>query len=435
MKRSIVWFTTDLRLNDNETLVQAIQQTDEVIPVYCIDEQHFQTSEFGFNKTGVFRAQFLLESLIDLDMRLRELGSGLIVVKGNPKIEIFKLAEKYNTQKVFAKKQVGYEELVVQSKVEIELKKINVTLETLDTTSLYHPDDLPFTINSIPEVFTDFRKRVEKNAKLRKPISAPAFITSPAIEKLNLPSLSELGLENYGFDCRAAYPFEGGETVGIKRVCNYLFETHAIANYKETRNGMIGENYSSKFSPWLALGCISPKMIYHEIKKYESTHFANESTYWLIFELLWRDYFHFMMRKYPTHFFTSKGINKRNVSKNNHDAVLFEKWKTGQTENDFINANMNELNQTGFMSNRGRQNVASYLCHDLKLDWKYGAAFFEQQLIDYDVSSNWCNWAYIAGVGNNPRGVSIFNIEKQSNDYDKNKTYRNLWLTKKNEIS
>ena len=220
MKRSIVWFTTDLRLNDNETLVQAIQQTDEVIPVYCIDEQHFQTTEMGFKKTGVFRAQFLLESLIDLDKRFRELGSGLIVVKGNPEIEIFKLAEKYNTQKVFAKKQVGYEELVVQSKVEIELKKINVTLETLDTTSLYHPDDLPFTINSIPEVFTDFRKRVEKNAKLRKPISAPAFITSPAIEKLNLPSLSELGLENYGFVFRAAYPFEGGETVGIKRVCS-----------------------------------------------------------------------------------------------------------------------------------------------------------------------------------------------------------------------
>ena len=430
MKRSIVWFTTDLRLYDNETLVQAIHESDEIIPVYCVDEKHFQITEFGFKKTGNFRAQFLLESLADLEKSLREMGSGLIVVKGSPETEIYKLAEKYNAQKVFAKKQVGHEELVTQSKVETELKKINTTLETFEITTLYHPDDLPFTTKTIPDVFTDFRKRTEKEAKVRKSFPSPSTITSPPIEILLVPTLPELGLENYLFDCRAAYPFKGGESAGNERVNQYLSETHAIATYKETRNGMIGENYSSKFSPWLALGCISPKMIYHEIKKYESLHVANESTYWLIFELIWRDYFYFMMRKYPTHFFTSNGINKQKVAKNNHETTLFEKWKTGQTENDFINANMIELKQTGFMSNRGRQNVASYLCHDLKLDWRYGAAYFEQQLIDYDVSSNWCNWAYIAGVGNNPRGVSIFNVEKQANDYDKNKSFRNLWLTK-----
>jgi deoxyribodipyrimidine photo-lyase len=430
MKRSIVWFTKDLRLHDNETLVQAINQSDEIIPVYCIDEQHFQTTEFGFKKTGNFRTQFLLESLADLDKNLRELSSGLIIVKGKPEIEIYKLSEKYKAQKVFAKKEVGYEELVTLSKVENELKKINASLETFDTTTLYHQDDLPFTIKAIPDVFTEFRKRAEKDAKVRGVFSAPAFIASPPIEKLHLPTLSELGLVNYLFDCRSAYPFKGGETSGNKRVFNFLSETHAIDTYKETRNEMIGENYSSKFSPWLAFGCVSPKMIYHEIKKYESLHVANESTYWLIFELLWRDYFYFMMRKYPTHFFTSNGISKRKNSTNKHEPFLFEKWQTGQTENDFIDANMIELNQTGFMSNRGRQNVASYFCHNLKLDWRYGAAYFEQQLIDYDVSSNWCNWAYIAGVGNNPRGVSVFNIEKQANDYDKNKSYRNLWLTK-----
>jgi hypothetical protein len=96
--------------------------------------------------------------------------------------------------------------------------------------------------------------------------------------------------------------------------------------------------------------------------------------------------------------------------------------------NDFIDANMLELKHTGFMSNRGRQNVASYLCNDLKLDWRLGAAYFEQQLIDYDVCSNWGNWAYLAGVGNDPRGNRYFNIEKQASDYDKNGDYRNLWL-------
>jgi deoxyribodipyrimidine photo-lyase len=430
MKISIVWFTTDLRLHDNETLVEAIHQSDEIIPVYCIDDQHFQTNEFGFKKTGNFKTQFLLESLADLDKNLRKLSSGLIVVKGKPENEIYKLSEKYKAQKVFTKTQVGHEELITLSKVEFELKKINTTLETFDTTTLYHPDDLPFTKKEIPEVFTDFRKRVENHAKVRDIFPAPAFMVSPPIEKLRPPSLPELGLKNCIYDSRAAYPFKGGENNGIERVVQYLFETHAIATYKETRNGMIGENYSSKFSPWLALGCVSSKMIYHEIKNYESINVANESTYWLIFELLWRDYFYCMMQKYPAHFFTRNGINKRKVSNNLHDTVLFENWKNGQTTNDFINANMIELKQTGFMSNRGRQNVASYYCHDLKLDWRYGAAYFEEQLIDFDVSSNWCNWAYIAGVGNNPRGVSIFNIEKQANDYDKNKTYRNIWLKK-----
>jgi deoxyribodipyrimidine photo-lyase len=113
-----------------------------------------------------------------------------------------------------------------------------------------------------------------------------------------------------------------------------------------------------------------------------------------------------------------------------HYPALFEKWINGQTGNDFIDANMLELKLSGFMSNRGRQNVASYLCHNLKLDWRYGASYFEQQLIDYDVCSNWGNWAYIAGVGNDPRENRVFNIEKQANDYDKNKLFRNLWLNK-----
>jgi deoxyribodipyrimidine photo-lyase len=103
MKRSIVWFKTDLRLQDNETLVQAIAQSDEIIPVYCFDESHFTTTEFGFSKTGSFRAQFLIESIIDLDNNLRAIGSGLIIVKGKPEVEILAIAKKFEVFKVFAK--------------------------------------------------------------------------------------------------------------------------------------------------------------------------------------------------------------------------------------------------------------------------------------------------------------------------------------------
>ena len=430
MRTSIVWFKTDLRLHDNETLVKAIEQSDEIIPVYCFDESHFKTTEFGFQKTGNFRGQFLLESLQDLDKNLRAIGSGLLIVRGKPEYELYKVAQKYNAQKLFAKKEVAFEEKKTEERVEKELWKSKCEIETYSTSTLYHAQDLPFSIKDIPDVFTNFRKRIEKESSIREIFSAPLAIKSPNIPELQLPRLEQLGLIPSNIDVRAAITFKGGETEGYKHLHYYFTQTKAISNYKDTRNEMIGTDYSSKFSAWLALGCLSPREIYVELKKYEEQFGANESTYWLIFELLWRDYFRFMMKKHRHQFFQQTGIKSNELNTNNHNEELLHKWINSQTGNDFIDANMLELKLTGYMSNRGRQNVASYLCNDLKLDWRYGAAYFEQQLIDYDVCSNWGNWAYLAGVGNDPRGNRYFNIEKQANDYDSKKTYRNLWLTK-----
>lgn len=428
MKTSIVWFKTDLRLHDNEALVRAIEQSDEIIPVYCFDDTQFKTTKFGFKKTGNFRTQFLLESLDDLDKNLRAIGSGLIIVKGKPEYELFKLVQKYKAQKVFSKKEVAFEEKKTQELVEIELWKAHCTLETYSTSTLYHAQDLPFSLKDIPDVFTNFRKQIEKESNIRKVFLKPITIKSPVIEEYQLPLMQQLGLMSVNKDCRAALDFKGGETEGYKRLNHYFFETHAIKNYKETRNGMIGENYSTKFSAWLSLGCLSPREIYYELKKYEEQFFPSESTYWLEFELLWRDYFRFMMKKYSNRFFQQAGIKAKTDNLHNHNPELLLKWISGETGVGFIDANMIELKLTGYMSNRGRQNVASYLCNNLRLDWRYGAAYFEQQLIDYDVCSNWGNWAYLAGVGNDPRGSRIFNIEKQANDYDKLNQYRNLWL-------
>lgn len=428
IKTSIVWFSTDLRLHDNETLVRAIEQSQEIVPVYCFDEAHFNLSEFGFKRTGSFRAQFILEALQNLDNSLRAKGSGLIILIGKPEEEIFKLAQVYNAKKVFAKREVAHEEKVTQELLEKKLRKVHCEFETFSTSTLYHALDLPFSIKDIPDVFTAFRKKVEQESSIRPIFEKPLFIKSPAISALKLPSLEQLGLQKVLIDKRAAIKFRGGETEGINRIQTYFFDTKAIFNYKETRNGLVGENYSTKFSAWLALGCLSPREIYRQLKEYESLYSANESTYWLKFELLWRDYFRFMMKKYNYKYFLQHGIQTKKDTLNEHNQDLLQQWIDGRTGLDFVDANMLELKLTGFMSNRGRQNVASYFCNDLKLDWRYGAAYFEQQLIDYDVCSNWGNWAYLAGVGNDPRGNRYFNIEKQANDYDKNKTFRNLWL-------
>jgi len=243
-----------------------------------------------------------------------------------------------------------------------------------------------------------------------------------------LPTLADLNLIPQTIDARAAIQFKGGETEANKRLHYYFFESKKVSTYKDTRNGMIGADYSSKFSAWLALGCISPRSIYYELKKFESEYGPNDSTYWLVFELLWRDFFRFMFKKHQSKMFQPSGItNEKEIPKAVSEKLL-QNWIDGTTNEDFIDANMLELKLTGFMSNRGRQNVASYFCNNLKLDWRYGAAYFEQQLIDYDECSNWGNWAYIAGVGNDPRENRYFNIEKQAADYDKNRSFRNLWL-------
>ncbi len=431
MRTIVVWFKTDLRLHDNETLVKAITQGDSIVPVYCFDESHFTNSEFGFQKTGSFRAQFLLESLIDLDNNLRKLGSGLLILNGAPEVEIPKIVSRFKASKVVAKREVAFEERQPESNVQEALFKLKCEFQTFSTSTLYHAEDLPFTIKDIPDVFSNFRKKTEKEAVIRPSFESPSTIKSPIIEPLKLPSLLDLGLLFQKIDSRAALDFKGGESKAIERLNHYFFESKCISNYKETRNGLVGADYSSKFSAWLALGCISPRFIYQELKQYEAEFSANYSTYWLVFELLWRDYFRFMMKKHQSKFFQPTGIKNIGDRKVNNDIQKLQDWIEGTTGVDFVDANMIELKLTGFMSNRGRQNVASYLCNDLKLDWRLGAAYFEQQLIDYDVSSNWGNWAYLAAVGNDPRENRYFNIEKQAAIYDNKKSYRELWLNSK----
>jgi deoxyribodipyrimidine photo-lyase len=324
IKTALVWFKTDLRIEDNETLVKAIAQSEKVIPVYCFDESHFETTEYGFKKTGSFRAQFLLESLQDLEGKLRELGSGLLIVQGKPEVEIPKLVQEYKVQKVFAKREVAFEEKQTENKVQTELFKLRCELDTFSTSTLYHAEDLPFSIKDIPDVFTNFRKKTEKDATIRKPFEAPTKINSPAIPALDLPTLEALGVTKTTIDSRAVLPFKGGESEAIQRLQHYFYDTQCLSSYKETRNGMVGGDYSSKFSAWLAMGCISPRFIYAEIKKYEKQFGANDSTYWLVFELLWRDFFRFMFKKHQTKFFLYEGIKSEKV--NSKSTFAMDEW-------------------------------------------------------------------------------------------------------------
>ena len=176
----------------------------------------------------------------------------------------------------------------------------------------------------------------------------------------------------------------------------------------------------------MANGSISAKSIYWQICEYEQQVEKNDSTYWLIFELIWRDYFKYISLKYGQKIFKIGGILDKDYDwKTNKSAI--DNWINGKTQEPFVNANMIELQKTGFMSNRGRQNVGSYFSKNLLLDWRIGAAYFESMLIDYDVHSNYGNWMYVSGVGNDPRDRK-FNIKMQAENYDGENKFQDLWL-------
>ncbi len=426
--KAILWFRNDLRLHDHEPLEKLVQSAHEILPVYCLDPRHWEKSPMGFIKTGKYRTRFLLESLQDLRAQLQVLGSDLLVMHGKPEDILPQVAEKYQCEAVFGHKEIMHQEIQVEKKLEEKLFKAGIAMELFWGSTLYHLEDLPMPVQSLPEVFTVFRKEVEKFSRVRNIIPAPKGITSiPLEDYAEIPTLSDMGFEPWEEDSRAVLKFEGGETAGKDRLDSYFWEGDHLKVYKETRNGLLGADYSSKFSAWLAMGCLSPRWIYHEVKKYEKQRKKNQSTYWLIFELIWRDYFKFIGKKHGDNLFRITGIQDVTI-KGKVDWKLFDCWKNGKTGVPFVDANMREIYHTGFMSNRGRQNVASFLVKDMGLDWRMGAEYFESILVDYDVCSNWGNWNYVSGVGNDPRKHRYFNVISQGNRYDPKGEYIRHWL-------
>ncbi|MEZ7526246.1 DASH family cryptochrome [Cloacibacterium normanense] len=425
-KINIVWFKNDLRTKDQISLFKAYQGDLPFIALYIFDEDFYIKKQFGFRKIGKFRAKFLLESVQNLQHNLAELNIPFLIKFGKTK-EIFeKLNEHYSIQKIFCEEEFTQEEVDLEKNVSSVLS--NVKFEKSYSQFLLEPDFVFKKLEKIPALFTTFRNKVEKNFSVRKPLKIEK---RKVFFELEIPSdkidLEKLGFEKFETHPYSAFPFSGGENAAWERLHYYFEETQLLKDYKNTRNGLLGSDYSSKFSAWLANGSISAVCIYDEVKKFEQKFGANESTYWLIFELLWRDYFKFIALQHRNEIFHKNGLQPyKNVEFQNNPQKL-EQLISGKTHSEFVNANMIELQKTGFMSNRGRQNVASYFCKNLKLDWRIGAAYFEEMLIDYDVHSNYGNWLYLAGIGNDARDRS-FNTEKQAEQYDSDKKFRNLWL-------
>ena len=420
---AIVWFRNDLRVRDQHALTQATSRHSRVIGLYHIPEKWLKETPWGFKKMEAFRAQFLLQTLTQLQKNLMELNITLWVTVGHLKNTLQQLQELYQVTDLYGQSEWTQEEVDDATQIPKNIK----THWNYDQ-FLFHPDDIPMEISNIPEIFTVFRKKCEKQSHVRSPIGIPEPMPKENLlsEIPHLPSLNKLGYENMPNDSRTAVPFAGGELAAWERIQEYFWDTKQLSFYKKTRNGLLGKQYSSKLSLWMAFGSISSRSIYAEVKKYEKSVAKNDSTYWLIFELIWRDYFKYISLKHGNKIFKIGGILDKSYDWK-RDKRLLQKWIEGNTPEPFVNANMRELACTGFMSNRGRQNVASFFSKEWYLDWRIGAAYFEAMLLDYDVHSNYGNWMYNAGVGNDPRDRK-FHIAWQAERYDPNNSYQKTWL-------
>jgi deoxyribodipyrimidine photo-lyase len=357
-----------------------------------------------------------------------------------------------------------------------------------------YSEDLPFdSLSTLPDVFTSFRKSVEPLRLNKKPLF-PAPSSLPRLPESIPPQQSPFHVPDSMAEIKScllkpldqglglphpppavestanAHPFAGGSTSAHARM-KHLIESGALSRYDQTRNEMLGPDFSTKLSAFLAIGCVSARQVHWAMYDFEEGRGQigintdgfgkgeNKGTSAVRFELLWRDYMRLVALKARKSLFSIDGFPKPSLSSSSQDPKSETRWSylepsqrfdadpqptldtnpdsvayrlsrflSGNTGTGLIDAAQRELYLTGYVSNRARQNVASYLAKHLKIDWRLGAEWYETLLVDYDVASNWGNWQYVSGVGNDPRVERIFNPVKQALDYDPEGEYIKTWV-------
>ncbi|MBT2732601.1 DASH family cryptochrome [Carnobacterium sp. ISL-102] len=427
-----IWFRHDLRLHDHQPFLNAVKNGEGVHAVFVWDERFDEEDLLNMKRIGANRRRFLIESLEDLATSLHTYGIRLTILHGKIKTVLSNWLIDQRIEHVFVHDHPGFEERQDLSRLMAKMSETNWHVS--EGHMLFRRDQLPVELAAFPMSFTRFRKKIETKLSVPKKnhpytgsewdVIQEASGKQPEIRLVKMPiALEEL---------KDKYPgstgiVKGGETAGLERLHAYVDDPKHLFTYKETRDGLLSFDDSSKLSFWLSNGCLSPKRVYQTIMQMEAEHGRNESSYWLFFELLWREYFQWLMLATQERLFLKKGLLEKELIWHD-DLRHFEAWKKGETGYPLVDAAMVELNATGYMSNRARQNVASFLTKNLAVNWLWGAKYFEEQLIDYDPASNYGNWAYQAGVGTDMRELRAFNVVGQGIRYDPKGRYAKHWL-------
>ena len=392
----LVWFRNDLRLHDNEVLTEALNRADLIIPVYCFDPRYFSKNKFNQYNTGVNRAQFLLDTVSHLKNELKGLNADLMTFVGYPEEILPKLCVKYEIDEVYHHREVATRETQISESVEAALWEQKINLRHFIGHTLFHKEDLPFPIKDIPDKFNIFKKKIERESAVRKPFDTPQSIPYPThLEQTQLPSLLELGYSEEDIAENESKCIEGGEDKAITSLEQLLDPQYS---------GL--ENYTH-ISPYIAIGALSPIYIYDRMRHSDLSQ--NKRRYdRLMTSLLWRDYFRFMLKKYPNVFFKSKGLLTEDDSEAFLNEDMLIKWKAGETGEEQIDEAIQALKTCGNITYAVRRMLARYFTHQVSSNWLIGASFFEEYLLDYAPATTYGFWSHMAGVGTSPKeNVSI----------------------------
>ena len=395
----IFWFRRDLRLKDNAGLFHALNENDKVLPIFIYDKNTLDK----LNKSD-HRVDFIEYSLKKLNDLLKKNNKSISIYYGKPLKVFSELIKKYNVTKVYSNKDYTPYSIKRDKKVEELLKVNNIDFNSYKDHVLFEKYEVVKDDNTPYKVYTPFSRKwlIKMSENKIDFFNSEKYIRKFFNEKREFLSLKEIGFEK-----------------SVLSPLNLNLSSDTINNYEKTRNFPY-VNGTSKIGLHLRFGTISTREMIVKAEESKNKTFLKE--------LVWREFFQQILFHYP------HTINKSFKPKYDRIEWLnnenqFKKWCSGQTGYPLVDAGMRELNQTGFMHNRVRMLVGSFLCKHLLIDWRWGEAYFAKKLYDYETASNVGNWQWVAGCGVDASPYfRIFNPHEQIKKFDKNLIYTKKWV-------
>ena len=436
IKIGIVWFRHDLRLKDNQALTDATNQCDVILPVYVFDERLYSgKTPNGFRQIGVNRANFLLESVLNVKKALCERNVELIVRIGKPEEIIYEIANQVKSTWVFCNRERAPEEEEIQDKLESKLWQIGQEIRFSRGKMLYHTGDLPFPVRHTPDTYAAFYREVGKIVQVRKPLPVPDRILPYMGNVMSepVPTLRDLGFMEEEIP-KNGFVFKGGESEGNRRLEAFIKENFKVSNLGGPRKNKI-EVLSTELNPYLSAGCLSPKSVFESLNQYMGNKYHSNRASCIIHGLLRRDFLKLIEKKYKNKIFDFSGIKGVAPTDINGDEGNFKIWCEAKTGVPIVDAFMRELNNTGFVSFEGRRVLSQFLVEELNVNWQLGAEYFQSKLIDYNPCSNWGNWNIIAGIAFDAKEDRYCSFITKSKKLDPKGEFIRKWLPELSAIN
>ena len=405
-KITLFWFRRDLRIEDNCGLFHALNGKNKVLPIFIFDKKILKK----LPKQDA-RLEMILMSLNNIDLAMKTKRCSVGRFHGTPKTIFPELIKKWRVEKVICNED--YEPYATNRDAEIRqlLEKEGVVFEMYKDQVIFAKDEIVKKDGSPYKVYTPFsRKWLERFEE--NPLKTYPSETLLGNLTLN-ESLPKINLADLGFD----------KSIIVEP--KYSFDNKVIDEYEETRN-FPSLDSTSRLGSYLRFGIVSVRALVQKA--------ASRSNNIFLKELIWREFFMQILWHFPHTSYKSFKPQYDKIEWLNNPAD-FEKWCKGDTGYPLVDAGMRQLNQTGFMHNRVRMLVGSFLCKHLLIDWRWGEAYFAEKLLDYEMSSNVGNWQWVAGCGVDAAPYfRIFNPSEQVKKFDKELRYIQKWVPNFQEI-